>query len=73
MVVGAVIVIEAILEEKEMTTMDIEMIEDCHMKSSLNQHLVISTTQHKHWSFPWKSSLLNMNKSAFFCGFIHIY
>lgn len=47
MVVGAVVAIEAILEEKEMTIMDIEMIEDCHMKSSLNQHLVISTTQHK--------------------------
>ena len=47
MVVGVVIAIEAILEEKEMIIMDIEVIEDHHMKSSLNQHLVISTAHHK--------------------------
>ena len=28
---------------------------------------------HRKWSFPWRIYLINVNKSAVLCGYVHIY
>ena len=45
----------------------------CNYSAKVFADLYRNNTRHKKWSFPLTISLVNVTKSAVFCGFGHIY
>ena len=43
------------------------------IQKNANFFITFAETLHKKWSFPLMISLVNVTKSAVYCGFAHIY